>query len=190
MSATGCLADAKAPIKGRGCLRQKVMLPIRSGCCLLDFRQPFGQGVSDRCGRVDSGGQSCFEVCERLGECVFIRGACGNRALERFGRGLEFGANLVHDGVRWLALVGAVDVRDSEATGCLEIECWLFGCRGFGVVRDRPRVNAEVGSSNTRPSTRTGTELDLGRENADDLRSFRGYVVYRWTGHSPLDGYC
>jgi len=40
----------------------------------------------------------------------------------------------------------------------------------------------EVGSSNTRPSASSGTERDVGWEDAEDLRSFRGYVVNRWTG--------
>jgi hypothetical protein len=40
----------------------------------------------------------------------------------------------------------------------------------------------EVGSSNTRPSARSGTDQETGWEHHTDLRSFRGYVVNRWTG--------
>jgi hypothetical protein len=44
------------------------------------------------------------------------------------------------------------------------------------------RAPTVVGSSNTRPSARTGTPTDLGWRDARELWAFRGYVVNRWIG--------
>jgi hypothetical protein len=52
-----------------------------------------------------------------------------------------------------------------------------------GADMTAPRIaEVRVGSSNTRPSARTGTSADPGWEDERDLRYPRGYVVNRWTG--------
>jgi hypothetical protein len=58
----------------------------------------------------------------------------------------------------------------------------LHASRSWHGLRSKSRPPIEVGSSNTRPTARTGTAQDMGWAHHSELRVFRGYVVNRWTG--------
>jgi hypothetical protein len=58
----------------------------------------------------------------------------------------------------------------------------LHASRSWHGLRSKSRPPIEVGSSNTRPTARTGTDQDVGWKYRAELRRFRGYVVNRWTG--------